>query len=709
MRRARLTVHVSTKLNRSHAVTGARALILPTLGRTERDVQAGGEQFVTVEDSMGMVHASRGRLEPRVPHLLSEVAIVVPAGPRASSATPARAVGGVRGGLRPIRDRIARVVPGFEDFNARVARARRLRPAARAARRAPLPDRDRQGQLHRRAGRVPDVPAGPAAAPDPAQPRPVQHHDLRPRRPLPRHQRRPPRRLRQPRGRSPSSASPTATYVDLVSEWTDGIERRAPGFRVVHYPTARGCAAAYYPETNVLVPLDSTADTSNTPASKSVVVRLERRPDRATCSAGMTAVPITDERSRTPWASSTHVKFPQEVLDEYAALGIDLPALFSAGHLGDADGRPDPRGVGRTGRRHHAGRGQHPAVRTAARRRLRRARRDPRLGRRRCCTAASPRSPSASTSTAPTTAACAPALVTGVATPVHRGRSTATYEIVITDEQTDASAPPASPASCATSHRPTRPTCARRADAGGVQTRTPLGAPPQTPDLCPPTTRLGRSRGGPAPGGFAPSGWARARDGLNSPPDSVGREVRGPTRRSKRGAWTAERWAEGQPQAARSRGRVRRQGDVSGGVRPQRLARQRRYLRGRPIPRRSEDGHPPTRPRPTTQPAQASPQPDTLPSMTGTGTVEPGNSPAADGSYDVLGVDAPRLTDHLSARWNTPPTHPQSRPRHSRSPPRNPPPRTGIHRSYRDNSHNHHQNQRFRLFGPAPECRSSLS
>ncbi|MDX6313110.1 MAG: hypothetical protein QOF44_2574, partial [Streptomyces sp.] len=77
MRRARLTVHVSTKLNRSHAVTGARALILPTLGRTEKDVQAAGAQFVTVEDSMGMVHASRGTLEPAGPHLLSEPAIIV--------------------------------------------------------------------------------------------------------------------------------------------------------------------------------------------------------------------------------------------------------------------------------------------------------------------------------------------------------------------------------------------------------------------------------------------------------------------------------------------------------------------------------------------------------------------------------------------------------------------------------------------------------
>ena len=79
-------------------------------------------------------------------------------------------------------------------------------------------------------------------------------------------------------GAAEEAAVPGAegVYVDLVSEWRDGVERRAPGFRVVLYPTARGCAAAYYPETNVLVPLDATADTSNTPASKSVVVRLEQ-------------------------------------------------------------------------------------------------------------------------------------------------------------------------------------------------------------------------------------------------------------------------------------------------------------------------------------------------------------------------------------------------------------------------------------------------
>ncbi len=64
--------------------------------------------------------------------------------------------------------------------------------------------------------------------------------------------------------------------VDLVSEWTDGSERSAPAFRIVEYDQPRGCAAAYYPETNPLVPLDSVAEGSNCPASKSVIIRLDR-------------------------------------------------------------------------------------------------------------------------------------------------------------------------------------------------------------------------------------------------------------------------------------------------------------------------------------------------------------------------------------------------------------------------------------------------
>ncbi|MGW1928363.1 FdhF/YdeP family oxidoreductase [Streptomyces sp. NPDC001919] len=275
MRRARLTVHVSTKLNRSHAVTGTRALILPTLGRTDKDVQAGGRQFVTVEDSMSQVHASRGNLPPASPHLLSEPAIV---------ARMARAVLGA-GSATPweefeadyaaIRDRIARVVPGFEDFNARLAADAggfRLPHGPRDERRFPT----KTGKANFTAAPVeyPRVPAGRLLL------QTLRSHDqynttvygLDD-------------RYRGIRGGRrvvlvhPEDAAELGfadgAYADLVGEWTDGTERRAPGFRVVHYPTSRGCAAAYYPETNVLVPLESTADVSNTPASKSVVVRLE--------------------------------------------------------------------------------------------------------------------------------------------------------------------------------------------------------------------------------------------------------------------------------------------------------------------------------------------------------------------------------------------------------------------------------------------------
>ncbi|MDN3269391.1 FdhF/YdeP family oxidoreductase [Streptomyces sp. MA15] len=275
MRRARLTVHVSTKLNRSHAVTGTRALILPTLGRTERDLQAGGEQFVTVEDSMGMVHASRGRLEPASPHLLSEPAIVCRLARRVLGAEDDVPWEEFERDYATVRDRIARVVPGFEDFNARVAR-----PGGFALPHAPRDERrfpTATGKANFTAAPVecPQVPKGRLLL------QTLRSHDqynttvygLDDRY----------RGIRN--GRRVVLVNPEdarelrladGSYVDLVSEWKDGVERRAPGFRVVHYPTARGCAAAYYPETNVLVPLDATADTSNTPASKSVVVRLEQ-------------------------------------------------------------------------------------------------------------------------------------------------------------------------------------------------------------------------------------------------------------------------------------------------------------------------------------------------------------------------------------------------------------------------------------------------
>lgn len=277
MRRARLTVHVSTKLNRSHTVTGRRALILPTLGRTDKDVQAGGRQVVTVEDSMGMVHASRGNLPPASSHLLSEPAIVARMARAvlgAASATPWEEFERDYG---TIRDRIARVVPGFEDFNAKIAHPGgfTLPHAPRDERRFPTAT----GKANFTAAPVeyPEVPEGRLLL------QTLRSHDqynttiygLDD-------------RYRGIKGGrrvvlvNPEDARELGladgSYADLVGEWKDGVERRAPGFRVVHYPTARGCAAAYYPETNVLVPLDSTADTSNTPASKSVIVRLEQSP-----------------------------------------------------------------------------------------------------------------------------------------------------------------------------------------------------------------------------------------------------------------------------------------------------------------------------------------------------------------------------------------------------------------------------------------------
>ncbi|MFF3544528.1 FdhF/YdeP family oxidoreductase [Streptomyces platensis] len=279
MRRARLTVHVSTKLNRSHVITGARALILPTLGRTERDVQTGpdgapAEQFVTVEDSMGMVHASRGRLAPAGPQLLSETAIVARLARRVLGAGSRTPWEDFARDYATIRDRIAQVIPGFEDFNTRVAR-----PGGFA-----LPHAPRDSRSFPTATGKANFTAAPVEYPTAPEGRlllqTLRSHDQynttvyglddryrgikNGRRVVLVH----PDDARE-RGLADGA------YTDLVSEWTDGSERRASGFRVVHYPTARGCAAAYYPETNVLIPLDHTADTSNTPAAKSIVIRLE--------------------------------------------------------------------------------------------------------------------------------------------------------------------------------------------------------------------------------------------------------------------------------------------------------------------------------------------------------------------------------------------------------------------------------------------------
>jgi molybdopterin-dependent oxidoreductase alpha subunit len=270
-----LTVHVSTKLNRSHAWCGQESLILPCLGRTETDDQLSGPQAVTVEDSMGMVHLSHGRLEPASDQLLSEVAIVTRLAEVLFPDDSEVDWAGLRADYSLIRGHIARVVPGFDDFDARVRR-----PGGFAL---PHPPRDRR-EFPTATGRarftvnpldVLEVPPGHLLL------QTVRSHDqfnttiygLDDRY----------RGIRA--GRRVVFVNPDdlaalgladGEHVDLVSVWSDG-ERRAEDFRIVAYKTARGCAAAYFPETNVLVPLDSVAKVSNTPVSKSVVVRLESR------------------------------------------------------------------------------------------------------------------------------------------------------------------------------------------------------------------------------------------------------------------------------------------------------------------------------------------------------------------------------------------------------------------------------------------------
>ncbi len=276
LRRCKLTVQVSTKLNRSHAVTGREALILPTLGRTEIDRQPSGPQFATVEDSMSVVHASRGSLEPASPHLRSEVRIVCELAARTLRDRVAVPWERFADDYDLIRERLERVVPGCERYRERVAIPGGFVLAHNV--------RDRRRF---------DTTTGKAN---------FTVNELTVLRP-------PPGRLILQTLRSHDQFNTTiyglddryrgieggrhvvfvsppdlvelglsdGEYVDIVSEWDDGASRRATGFRIVSYPTARGCAAAYYPETNVLVPLESTADMSNQPASKSIVVRLEPR------------------------------------------------------------------------------------------------------------------------------------------------------------------------------------------------------------------------------------------------------------------------------------------------------------------------------------------------------------------------------------------------------------------------------------------------
>ncbi|GAB2746369.1 FdhF/YdeP family oxidoreductase [Kitasatospora kifunensis] len=266
-----LTVHVATKLNRSHLCHGTQALLLPCLGRTERDQQAGGEQFVTVEDTMAMVHASRGRLLPGSPHLRSEVAIIADLGDELfGDELGWRAM---RDDYAVIRRHIEHIVPGFHAYEERARQ-----PGGFMLPRGPHDSRTFNTASGKARFTV-NPPTSVEVPPGHLLLTTVRSHDqfnttvyglddryrgIRGGRRVVFLNEDDLRALRLRDG----------DLVDLVSVYPDG-ERRASGFRAVGYPIPRGCAAGYFPETNVLVPLDSTAETSNTPASKSIVIRVE--------------------------------------------------------------------------------------------------------------------------------------------------------------------------------------------------------------------------------------------------------------------------------------------------------------------------------------------------------------------------------------------------------------------------------------------------
>jgi molybdopterin-dependent oxidoreductase alpha subunit len=273
--RCRLTVQIATKLNRSHVVGGEAALLLPCLGRTERDDRSGRTQFVTVEDSMSCVHASEGSLDPASPELLSEVAIVCRLAQRVLDPIPGLDWAALEQDYDLVRDHIEAVVPGFERFNERIRQPGGFTLPHPPRDTRSFPTASGRAQLTVNRFEPIEVPAGRLLL------QTVRSHDqynttiygLDDRY----------RGIRQ--GRRVVFCSPAdlaglgladGDIVDLVSEWRDGVERRAPAFRVVAYSVAAGTCAAYFPEANVLVPLDSVAEESNTPTSKSVVIRLER-------------------------------------------------------------------------------------------------------------------------------------------------------------------------------------------------------------------------------------------------------------------------------------------------------------------------------------------------------------------------------------------------------------------------------------------------
>jgi len=271
LRRCGLTVYISTKLNRSHLMPGKQSLILPTLGRTEEDMQASGRQFVTVEDSFSMVHASQGIGKPLAATQRSETAIVAGIAHATLGSEKVDWLA-LAGDYNLIRDHIAATIPGFNNFNVRCEEPGGFWLGNAAA---DLRFNTPSGKAEFSAAALPLSVCPETQAPFVLQT--LRSYDqynttiyglddryrgvYGQRDVLFMH----PEDIR-------SLGLNDGDRVDIETQSTDGVQRRVEDFRLVAYDIPRGNLAAYYPETNPLVPLTRFGEGTGTPTSKSIPV-----------------------------------------------------------------------------------------------------------------------------------------------------------------------------------------------------------------------------------------------------------------------------------------------------------------------------------------------------------------------------------------------------------------------------------------------------
>jgi len=276
LQRCELTVQVSTKLNRSHLITGKEALILPTLGRSDKDIMHGEEQFISCENSMGVVQMSKGNLKPVSDDLMSESMIVC----RLAIATLGKKSKvdwqKYMQHYDHIRTDIERTIPGFDQYNKRVREPGGFY----------LPNGSRIGKFNTLSGKA-NLNVGEwtpnKVAKDELMMMTVRSHDqfnttiygLDDRYRGVYNER---RVIFMNRGDMDELGLSHKEVVDLFNYY-GGVKRVARKFLVIEFNIPKGCTATYFPETNVLVPIDSVADKSNTPTSKYVVIKVKKHED----------------------------------------------------------------------------------------------------------------------------------------------------------------------------------------------------------------------------------------------------------------------------------------------------------------------------------------------------------------------------------------------------------------------------------------------